>query len=309
MMTPPPDFSAASTQKKKKRKMSESQTRSFPYVYIGTSEQEEKNRKIFTTPAEKKRMTREEETEEVQQSAGATREIRKAIKGKLDKKAKNTSMKTKKKNRRDSGDKHDVQKIKKRWKKKQRDSNTCEGKKKGKMDKIYLKQLEGRSMPQVGVVKEDKKDDCLTNMRSKNYERLETGDNRDLLIDELQVFIPDVRKRSADNINKLIRYDLQRFRNFKQQGMNAKVIWSLVLYGYTLMCSTGVSLRWGRCSQEENLRIKQNVLDFLSLTGISSAKQLLFPHRFKEQEEEIKRLKIQHHFLTRIGMKIRFILL
>lgn len=298
MMTPLPDYSATSTQKKKKKKVSESQTRSFLHVYTDTNEQEQKKRKIsFTAPSENVRKTKEEEIEEEQQSDGETREIGKAIKKRMDKKSVNITLKKKKKNKEKNRDKHDVQKmVNRQEEKKRRDRDTCE---------VEEKRKKKKSVSQEGVVEKDKKEDCLREMGSKTDERLEIRDHRDLLIDELQEFIPDVRKRSEDNINKFIRYDLQRFRNFKQQGMNSEAVKSIdpVWYCYTSACSTGMSLRWGRCSQEENLRIKQNVQDFLSLTGISSATQLLFPDRFKKQEEEIKRLKIQHHFLIRIGMK------
>lgn len=69
----------------------------------------------------------------------------------------------------------------------------------------------------------------------------------------------------------------------------------------TDFCSPGVSVRRGRYTEEENNHIIQNVADFLALTGIGSANQLLFPDRYKERGAEIKKLKAQHQFLIKIG--------
>ncbi|KAM9391871.1 uncharacterized protein KZ484_003413 isoform 2-T2 [Pholidichthys leucotaenia] len=140
----------------------------------------------------------------------------------------------------------------------------------------HVKEGEGGETRRNGGVKEQNGEEKRTTSAGAD------GFDRKLLA-ELREFIPDVENRSANRISKLLQYDLQRFRDFKRRGM---------------------SLHYGRFSKDENEIIRQNISDFLALTGISSAIKLLFPKRFKEEEKHIRTLKARHHFLERIAENV-----
>ena len=63
----------------------------------------------------------------------------------------------------------------------------------------------------------------------------------------------------------------------------------------------GISLRSGRFTDSENKRLKENVLDFLALTGIKSTTHLFFPKLFKAQKTFRNKLKRNHKFYEKIG--------
>lgn len=69
-------------------------------------------------------------------------------------------------------------------------------------------------------------------------------------------------------------------------------IWSL---------SLGIAVNHGRFTEDENVRLRQNVRDFMALTAIDSATKLFFPRRFKQEQQNIKKLKATHRFFERIG--------
>ncbi|KAI1900557.1 hypothetical protein AGOR_G00051150 [Albula goreensis] len=104
-----------------------------------------------------------------------------------------------------------------------------------------------------------------------------------MYIEELKEFIPSVAQKSTDELHKLVKYDLPRFREFKKEG---------------------VCIKHGKYSKEELRRLEENVADFLVLTGIDSSAKLFFPSRFPEERAHIVKMKNIHKFHLRMSAGI-----
>ncbi|XP_061836959.2 transcription termination factor 1-like [Nerophis lumbriciformis] len=102
----------------------------------------------------------------------------------------------------------------------------------------------------------------------------------DDLLTELEEFIPNVRKRTEQEISKMLKHDLHRFRVFRKQG---------------------VAVRQGRFTRHEVQQIQDNIEDFLALTGIESANHLFFPQNYGDLKMGIRRLRVNHNFLEAIA--------
>ncbi|CAB1337625.1 unnamed protein product [Coregonus sp. 'balchen'] len=100
-------------------------------------------------------------------------------------------------------------------------------------------------------------------------------------MNELKEFIPNVESQAAWRIRVMIKYDLDRFKEFRRQG---------------------ISLRTGRFSAQENKQLIRNIHDFLALTGIEDASKLFHTKRFKDEARNIQRLKSHHSFPERIAL-------
>ncbi|NP_001353682.1 transcription termination factor 1.1 [Danio rerio] len=102
------------------------------------------------------------------------------------------------------------------------------------------------------------------------------------LLAELKEFCPNtaIESRCDNDINKMIRYDLARFREFKKQG---------------------IALRQGRFSEAENERLRQNVSDLLALTKVKDAAMLFHPKQFPQAQMKLAKLKRKFGFYQKIA--------
>ncbi|XP_063066688.1 transcription termination factor 1-like [Engraulis encrasicolus] len=87
------------------------------------------------------------------------------------------------------------------------------------------------------------------------------------ILQEIKEYLPSKKLTDLTVLREAIMYDLPRFREFKEQG---------------------IPVRTRRFTVAENNRLKQNVKDFLALSGIESVTKLFLPKRFPDGKEIIK---------------------
>ncbi|MBN3297594.1 TTF1 factor, partial [Amia calva] len=160
-------------------------------------------------------------------------------------------------------------------------------KKKKKMKERQLQKEEEQELPNAGSAElqagfdlfwESGVDSDVERKKVKVQEH-----NMERYIAELKEFIPNVEQRCHSDIIRMVVYDLDRFRQFKQQG---------------------IAIKRGRYSVQENDLLRRNVLDFLLLTGLDSPTKLFFPSRYPEEKAMIKNLKTKHKFHDQIAVDI-----
>uniref|UniRef100_A0AAZ3R0S8 Uncharacterized protein n=1 Tax=Oncorhynchus tshawytscha TaxID=74940 RepID=A0AAZ3R0S8_ONCTS len=141
--------------------------------------------------------------------------------------------------------------------------------------------------PDAGLESETGQDGLHTTMvetstqhrrRIQNDKALSENEWRAMI--ELKEFVPNIASRPVNQIRAMIKYDLDRFKEFRRQG---------------------ISLRTGRYSAQENRQLMSNINDFLALTGIENAAKLFHTKRFRDELCFIQRLKSCHRFPARIG--------
>ncbi|XP_063048569.1 transcription termination factor 1-like, partial [Engraulis encrasicolus] len=92
------------------------------------------------------------------------------------------------------------------------------------------------------------------------------GLNKEAILQEIKEYIPNNRI-SLPSLAEFQKYDLPRFREFKKQG---------------------IPIRMGKFTQAETKRLKQNVKDYLALSGVESETNLFMPHLFPDGKDIIR---------------------
>nr|XP_005168697.1 transcription termination factor 1-like isoform X2 [Danio rerio] len=138
-----------------------------------------------------------------------------------------------------------------------------------------------------------------TDIRTEHEEEPNTSDPPDLIItdkkresktpknnidskfmEELNEWVPKMKLRCKSYMNDIIRYELSRFKEFRKQG---------------------IEMRTGRFSTAENERLRQNVNNFMALTGVTDAVKLFFPSRYPKEANALRKLKKKHRFFESIA--------
>lgn len=135
-------------------------------------------------------------------------------------------------------------------------------------DRKQKKQLDTE---EEATVEEERVDSSIDAGVGENQQvRLSSDPEYEKALCQLEEFIPNARSKNRNNIKEIFRHDLERFQQFKKQG---------------------IPIRYGRFTAEENELIRQNMQHYLEVTGIDAADKVTHTHRYPEEAKAITELK------------------